>query len=451
MNNEFICEDCWKIYKKRVISCIKCWGNVSKYDGELDIKVKSKVLSNNVEFYDFNKENSGEEIQEEERYDLWHKELNKLFWWGLRKGSAVLFTWDPWNWKSTLFAQMTNMINVNNGWKIWYFSWEESEDQVSGRLKRIWIINEIKEKVLLKFSWNLETILASLEKEKIEFLFIDSVQTLYSTEVEWKAGGRTQIEFCTSKIISECKKRKITVLMAVQITKSWVIAWPKTLEHAWDTTIYIKKEEFDWRQIRLFRVEKNRFWSTDALITAEMKEDWFHFISQEEASKLFIEESEIDDKDNWFVFSILMEWNSPFFVEVQAITSMSHWENPVRRATWYSLDRLYQVIAIIESYWIVLFWSDIFINVVWKDNASDSQSLDLAVITALLSSKEQKNLWNQTIAFWEVWLRWEIRNVKYRDKINNFVKDSWFKKVFSKINGYKHIRELIEELIWQRK
>ena len=440
---QFVCNDCWEIFKKALLSCTKCWWDVEEYDWGKDIKIISKIKSKEVTFVnpeDFN-------IKEQDKYEVKEKLLNDLFWGWLTKWSATLITWDPWNGKSTLFAQISSMIDVD--WKIAYFSWEESESQSFQRFVRLWIEDTLKDKVLLKYSWEVETILASIESEKIDLLFIDSVQTLYSNEISWNPWNKAQIEYCTWAIINACKLKWITVIMAVQITKWWVIAWPKTLEHAWDCTIYIQKEEFEWKQIRLFKVEKNRFWSTDVVITAEMKENWFHFISQKEAAELFIKDSEIKDEDTWFCFSTIVEWSSPFFVEVQAITTqiVYEWANPIRRSSWYSQDRLHQIIAVLEKYWLWLSWMNVFINVVWKSNTYDSDFLDLSVAIALISAKEKKNYWKKMIAYWEIWLRWEIRNVRYRDLIDSFVKKSWFEKIRSKSNWYSHISDLLKELI----
>ena len=105
---------------------------------------------------------------------------------------------------------------------------------------------------------------------------------------------------------------------------------------------------------------------------------------------------------------------------------------------------MYQTIAVLEKYGLWLGWTWVIINVVWKQWVANSESLDLAVAIALISAKNKKVIWQKLLVYWEIWLRWEIRNVKSKDVIEKFAKDSSFDKVISKTNNYSHIKSIIE-------
>lgn len=437
----FICSNCWEKYSKWKSMCSNCeefW----TIEEQNEIKKESvKIDSESIKKFSL----------EEKRYSLNNEELNKLFGWneengyGIYEWSALIFTWEPGNWKSTLFLQISNqLIKKYKDIKISYFSWEENENQIYSRAKRLWLEDMISWNFFMKFTWNLEEIKEMIDKDKPNLIFIDSVQTLYSNEINWSAWNKTQIEYCTEELVTHCKRNHITLICSWQVVKSWVIAWPKTLEHLLDATIYIKKEEFNWKELRFFKSEKNRFWPTDVVVTAEMTEKWLEIITQKEATNIFMEEANIQDSDYWYIFSMIFEWRSPFLVEVQCMTSQVISWFPFRRSIWYDLDRLNWVLMVLEKFWEVLSWTNVAINVSWKSSYKDSEWLDLAVALAIISAKYKKSLW-KSIAYWEIWFRWEIKWAKYSQIIEKQSKESWFEKEFNS-KKFNHLSKLLNEL-----
>lgn len=437
----FRCSNCWCEYSKWKSMCDECQEFSTIEEASEEAKTSVKITKENVETFSL----------EEKRYHLESDELNKLFgwneenWYWIYEWSALIFTWEPWNGKSTLFLQISDqLINKYNDLKISYFSWEENENQIYSRAKRLWLEKMIEWNFFMKFTWNLEEIQEMMKKDKPNVVFIDSVQTLFSDNINWSAWNKAQIEYCTEELVSFCKKNKITLICSWQVVKSWVIAWPKTLEHLLDATIYIKKEEFNWKEIRFFKSEKNRFWPTDVVVTAEMTEKGLEIISQKDATNIFMEEANIQDSDYWYIFSMIFEWRSPFLVEVQCITSQVISWFPFRRSVWYDLDRLNWVLMILEKFWEVLSWTNVAINVSGKSNTKDSEWLDLAVALAIISAKYKKSL-GKSIAYWEVWFRWEIKWVKYSKLIEKQVKESWFDNEYNS-KRFNHIKALLEQI-----
>ncbi len=95
------------------------------------------------------------------------------------------------------------------------------------------------------FESNIELILSALinSKHRPEAIFIDSIQTLKSDEIDSAPGSLLQVRECTRKIVDYAKKTEIPVILVGHVNKEGgAIAGPKVLEHMVDCVIQIDLE-----------------------------------------------------------------------------------------------------------------------------------------------------------------------------------------------------------------
>ena len=115
-----------------------------------------------------------------------------------------------------------------------------------------------------------ENIVEQVKKLRPTLLVIDSVQTLYSSQVQSAPGSVSQIRDCCGKLMMLAKTPGIATFLVGHITKEGSIAGPKVLEHMVDTVLYF--ENSAGQTYRLLRAVKNRFGSTNEIGVFEMAE-----------------------------------------------------------------------------------------------------------------------------------------------------------------------------------
>src|SRR5439155_5392801 len=94
-------------------------------------------------------------------------------------------------------------------------------------------------------------------------LFVDSIQTTYTDELEGAPGNVGQVGGCAGRLMRFAKEAGPAVLLVGHVTKGGGIAGPKTLEHIVDTVLYFEGEST--LDHRILRAVKNRFGSVDEI------------------------------------------------------------------------------------------------------------------------------------------------------------------------------------------
>jgi DNA repair protein RadA/Sms len=94
-------------------------------------------------------------------------------------------------------------------------------------------------------------------------LFIDSIQTVYSDDLEGAAGNVTQVRECAARLQRVAKESGAAVFLVGHVTKGGSVAGPKTLEHIVDTVLYF--EETGTLDHRVLRSTKNRFGAAEEI------------------------------------------------------------------------------------------------------------------------------------------------------------------------------------------
>ena len=341
------------------------------------------------------------------RMDTGIGELNRVLGGGVVLGSLVLISGEPGIGKSTIIAQTANNI-ANKYGPVLYVSGEESEEQVKLRADRI--CGSISDNFLIYPETNIENILTECENAKPCFLIIDSIQTMYSSEVDSVAGSLTQIRACSGQLIKFAKENNVPVFIVAHVTKSGELAGPKTIEHMVDCVLSFAGERD--RDLRILRSFKNRFGTTDEIGAFRMGPDGM--IEVPDLSGSLIENNESEEGS---VVSAVYEGSRPVFFEIQALVTRANVGFARRTAIGVNQNRLSLILAVLEKKaGISLLDYDVYVNVVGGMNTG-STSTDLAVALAIYSSFKSKASSKRLVAVGEVGLTGHLRSVANADKI----------------------------------
>ncbi len=341
------------------------------------------------------------------RIDTGIGELNRVLGGGVVLGSLVLISGEPGIGKSTIIAQTANNI-ANTYGPVLYVSGEESEEQVKLRADRI--CGSISDNFLIYPETNIENILAECDNTKPCFLVVDSIQTMYSSEVDSVAGSLTQIRACSGQLIKYAKENNVPIFIVAHVTKSGELAGPKTIEHMVDCVLSFAGERD--RDLRILRSFKNRFGTTDEIGAFRMSSDGM--IEVPDLSGSLIENNESEEGS---VVSAVYEGSRPVFFEIQALATRANVGFARRTAIGINQNRLSLILAVLEKKaGISLLDYDVYVNVVGGMN-TNSTATDLAVALAIYSSFKGRASSKRIVAVGEVGLTGHLRSVANADKI----------------------------------
>ncbi|ORU89956.1 MAG: DNA repair protein RadA [Cycloclasticus sp. symbiont of Poecilosclerida sp. M] len=328
------------------------------------------------------------------------EELDRVLGGGLVSGSAVLIGGDPGIGKSTLLLQtMASLSEKNN---TLYVSGEESAQQVSMRAVRLQL-NVEKVKILCEIS--LETIMATAEKLFSTILVIDSIQTVYSDELQSAPGSVGQVRECAARLVRFAKRTGTTIFLVGHVTKEGTIAGPRVLEHMVDTVLYFEGDSGS--RFRVIRAIKNRFGAVNELGVFAMTEKGLREITNPSAIFLSRHEQEVPGS----VVMVTREGSRPLLVEVQALVDESYLGTPRRVTVGMDQNRLAMLLAILHRHGqCSLLDQDVFVNIVGGLRVMETGG-DLAVVAALLSSFKSHNIPKDWVIFGELGLSGEVRPV----------------------------------------
>lgn len=337
------------------------------------------------------------------RFDTGYGELNRVLGGGLAKGSFVLLGGSPGIGKSTLLLQMAGGLADNKS-RVLYISGEESVAQTGSRAHRLGIKSPLIE---IGSESNLHTIMDLARHKKPDVLVVDSIQTVYLSDLQAAPGSVSQVRECAGHLMGLAKQDNITVILIGHVTKDGSIAGPKVLEHMVDCVLSFDGDAS--YNFRLLRSLKNRFGAAQELGVFQMASKGLEEVAN--PSELFLEERG-DQLIGSAVFAS-MEGTRPLLCEVQALTLSSPMAMPRRTALGIDVNRLHLLTAVLDRHLdIRLSHSDIFINVVGGLKLVEPAS-DLAVAAAILSTEGRKELDAKTVFFGEIGLTGEVRGVSF--------------------------------------
>ena len=428
VKTSFFCTGCGYEAAKWAGKCPAC-GEWNTFTEEVIVKESKSSTNNRTSFTDTKKEHKSillDEVQASNtpRIDSNDAELNRVLGGGIVPGSMVLVAGEPGIGKSTLFLQiglgLTNITTL-------YISGEESEQQIKLRASRL---NIAHNQFYLLTETNTQTIFQEIKKVKPQVVIVDSIQTLESPYIDSSAGSISQIRETASELQRFAKETNTPVFLIGHITKDGNIAGPKILEHMVDTVLQFEGDRH--YAYRILRTQKNRFGSTSELGIYEMTGEGMKAVSN--PSEILITQKE--DQLSGSAIAATIEGMRPLLIEVQALVTQSVYGTPQRTTSGYDMRRLQLLLAVLEKRGGFHFGvKDVFLNIAGGLRIEDP-SIDLSVVTALLSSYEDVPIPHQICFAGEVGLNGEIRAVNRIEQRIAEAEKLGFEKIFvSKYNS----------------
>lgn len=258
------------------------------------------------------------------------EELDRVLGGGYVPGCLALIGGDPGIGKSTIVTQMLAKL-VAQGKNILYISAEESAAQIKLRCERM---NITSDKFFVLTENCLERIMEHARRNKPDVLVIDSIQTVYTNDIQSAPGTVSQVRECAAKLLTLAKGSTIATFLIGHVTKEGSIAGPKVLEHMVDTTLYFEGER--GHPYRILRTIKNRFGSTNEIGVFEMTSDGLMEVKN--PSNIFLAERATNASGSSIV--PVLEGSRPMLLEIQALVSSSGLANPRRTALGIETARL---------------------------------------------------------------------------------------------------------------
>lgn len=403
---EFVCSNCGYSSPKWMGSCPSC-AEWSTFEEKIQAEKTSKrhkvdisetgESANAVKLVDIKQDASDRQTTKMQEFD-------RVLGGGLVSGSFLLLGGDPGIGKSTLMLQLSK---TRPDWKILYVAGEESPSQIKQRANRIGVKGE---NLYVYPDSSIDSVIRQARKLKPDLLVIDSIQTVYSSNLTSLPGSVQQVRECSAILQQLSKKEGITTLIIGHVTKDGDIAGPKMLEHMVDTVLHFEGD--DSHIHRLLRCVKNRFGPAQEVGVFEMKEDGLNEVLN--PSDLFL--SGMDSSVSGNCITCVMEGSRPILIEVQSLVTPSAYSTPQRTASGFDQRRLSLLIAVLEKRGGLKFTGqDVYLNIAGGLKISDPAA-DLAIIASLASSIKDIPVGEGKIFLGEVGLGGEVRRLPYTEQ-----------------------------------
>ncbi|WP_319370158.1 DNA repair protein RadA [uncultured Ilyobacter sp.] len=404
----YVCSSCGYKSAKWLGKCPDCeeWGTLEEETDmpsatRRNLSKGSSSGKSNVKILNF----SQIEVEGNYRYTTKLKEFDRVLGGGLVQGEVVLITGNPGIGKSTLLLQAAKEYTEYGD--VIYISGEESPSQIKNRGERLGIFSE---NLFIMSETEIETIYEHLSFKKPKVVVVDSIQTLYSSNLDSIPGTPTQIRECTLRIVELAKNYNISFFIVGHITKDGKVAGPKMLEHMVDAVLNFEGEEGLF--YRILRSIKNRFGSTNELGIFNMEEDGMREVKN--SSEFFL--SEREEKNIGSMIVPVLEGSKVFLLEVQSLITDSPFGIPKRIVQGLDKNRVQILSAVAEKKAGVAFSTkDLFVNIPGGITVKDP-SADLAFLISMLSIYNGIEISQKIAAVGELGLRGEIRKISFMDK-----------------------------------
>ena len=336
----------------------------------------------------------------EERITTGSGELDRVLGGGIVKGSLVLISGEPGIGKSTLLLQTCQ--NLCKERSVLYVTGEESLTQIKMRADRLSVD---RSSLYILPETNMDSIMAQIENTHPDFVFVDSIQTMYSEDIGSVPGSVGQVRECTVRLMQFAKNSGVPVVLVGHINKDGNIAGPKILEHMVDTVLTFEGERHN--SYRMLRASKNRFGSTNEIGVFEMTGDGLIDIPNPSAALL---SGRPEDACGSCVVATI-EGSRPLLSEIQGLVTKSAYGSARRTSAGIDYNRTVLLLAILEKRaGLMLGAFDAYVNVV-GGLALDEPAVDLGVMLAIVSSYRDRPVRHDLAVFGEVGLSGELRAV----------------------------------------
>jgi DNA repair protein RadA/Sms len=332
-------------------------------------------------------------------------ELDRVLGGGLVPGSVTLLGGDPGIGKSTLMLQAAAALNAER--PVLYATGEESLQQVALRGRRLGLETATARLIA---ETCVEEIVAAAAAMQAGVLVVDSIQTMYSREIDSAPGAVAQLRECTAELVRYAKSGGPAVLLVGHVTKDGQIAGPRVLEHMVDTVLYFESDTGS--RFRVLRSVKNRFGAANEIGVFAMAEQGLREVTNPSAIFLSRHAEPVPGS----VITVLREGTRSLLIEVQVLSSAALGANPRRVAVGIDGNRLTMLLAVAHRHaGLALQSQDVFANVVGGVRLAETAG-DLAIVLAAHSSLRDAPISPLLVAFGELGLAGEIRPVPFGEE-----------------------------------
>lgn len=344
--------------------------------------------------------------KEEARMTTGFGELDRVLGGGIVRGSLTLIGGDPGIGKSTILLQVCKNLS-DQGRKVLYISGEESLKQIKIRADRI---GQFNDNIRLFCETDLELIEQTLRDEKPDVAVIDSIQTIYNTDVSSAPGSVSQVRESTNILMQTAKTENISIFVVGHVTKEGVVAGPRVLEHMVDTVLYFEGDRH--ASYRILRGVKNRFGSTNEIGVFEMCQNGLQEVKNPSEYML----NGRPENASGSVVACTIEGTRPILAEIQALVCRTNFGMPRRTAAGTDYNRVNLLMAVLEKrLGFHMGEFDAYVNVAGGIKINEP-ALDLGIVMAIISSYRDLPIDEKTIVFGEVGLSGEVRAVNMAER-----------------------------------
>ena len=325
-------------------------------------------------------------------------ELDRVLGGGLVPGALGSVGGDPGLGKSTLLLQGASAIASHRS--VLYVSAEESAQQVKLRWQRLTSDSSDLQPLA---DTDLDRVLEELEALQPDLAIIDSIQALHDGDLSSAPGSVAQVRECAAALQRVAKRQNTALLLVGHVTKEGVLAGPKVLEHLVDAVLTFEGDRF--ASHRLLRAVKNRFGATHELGVFEMRGQGLAEVGN--PSELFLS----GERASGVATIVACEGTRPLVVDLQALVSTTSYSSPRRTATGIAVNRLHQILAVLEKHMgLPLSRFDCYLAVAGGLDVEEPAA-DLGVAAAVVASYRDLTLPAGTVLLGELGLGGQLRPV----------------------------------------
>ncbi|RMH16686.1 MAG: DNA repair protein RadA [Gammaproteobacteria bacterium] len=330
------------------------------------------------------------------------EEMDRVLGGGIVPGSVILIGGDPGIGKSTILLQVLSATSATH--RVLYVTGEESLQQVGMRAVRLGLSGDSLPALA---ETRVDTILTAATQTRPEIMVVDSIQTVFSENLDSAPGSVSQVRESAARLVDYAKHEGVAMILVGHVTKEGALAGPRVLEHMVDTVLYFEGDSNS--RYRMIRATKNRFGAVNELGLFAMTETGLKEVTN--PSAIFL--ANRHEKTPGNVIVPLLEGTRPILAEIQALTVEANQGGGSRRvAVGLELNRLTMLLAVLQRHGgVQAVGLDIFINVVGGLKISET-SADLAVLMAIVSSLNNRVIPYDWVIFGELGLSGEIRPVR---------------------------------------
>jgi DNA repair protein RadA/Sms len=323
-------------------------------------------------------------------------ELDRVLGGGLVPASLVLVGGEPGVGKSTLLLSALRVMSESR--RALLVTGEESVAQVKLRAERLGGGGNVE----ILAETELETVCATLERERPAVCVIDSVQTLYSGELASAPGSVAQVREAAARLLRVAKENGVATILVGHVTKDGAVAGPRVLEHLVDCVLQFEGDRY--RAHRVLRAVKNRFGSTNELGVFEMTGTGL--VGVPDPSALF---GKTEAGEVGAAVACALEGTRPILLEIQSLVAPTDLAMPRRVGTGVDPKRLAMIVAVLGRHaGVALGAADVFVNVAGGVRI-DEPGADLAIALAIASAAKGTAVRDGLAAFGEIGLTGRLR------------------------------------------